>query len=423
MSSHRTWLVWSAILCSAPSICRAQDPPREWTEAQIIERFLELSPKARELRARVAVTEAEGRARAVYINPSVGYSREGAGYNEFFEASQTLPLSGRIRYLRDAGAAAVSQADANRDTALWSLRSDLRLGFFRMLASQERLQILASGIGEVEQLILILRQREEEGEGSRYDRLRAERELAELRVDLTAARSLVVAAGSRLAGYLPEGTHVQQVRGELSVPSEAPDLEDLILRAMDARADYRAEQKGLARYRIEEQAARRLRIPEPQITAGVKRADVTSGLAPNPFSNITRTGPAIGINVALPLFNSGHYEVARYQAEEEQATARIAVLTRQIRTEIQGSRDVLAIRRDALASYRRELESAGTELTRITQVAYQEGEIGILELLDSLRVTRAANLRVLELQAGVKEAFIELERLVGEELPGREVQP
>jgi len=38
----------------------------------------------------------------------VAYSREGAGYNEFFEATQTLPVNGRIRYLRDAGAAAVS---------------------------------------------------------------------------------------------------------------------------------------------------------------------------------------------------------------------------------------------------------------------------------------------------------------------------
>ena len=73
-------------------------------------------------------------------------------------------------------------------------------------------------------------------------------------------------------------------------------------------------------------------------------------------------------------------------------------------------------RRDALASYQRELESTGAELTRITQTAYQEGEVGILELLDSLRVNRVASLRLLELQAGVKEAFIELERALGEEV-------
>ena len=96
--------------------------------------------------------------------------------------------------------------------------------------------------------------------------------------------------------------------------------------------------------------------------------------------------------------------------------AQTATLARRITTEIQGAREVLNIRKEALAAYRRELESAGGELTRVTQVAYQEGEIGILELLDSLRVNRTASLRLLDLEAGVKEAFIEVERVVGEEV-------
>jgi cobalt-zinc-cadmium efflux system outer membrane protein len=185
---------------------------------------------------------------------------------------------------------------------------------------------------------------------------------------------------------------------------------------MDSRADYRAEQKSLARYKLEEQAARRLRIPDPEVSAGVKRADVTSGVAPNPFSNVTRTGVVFSLSVPLPVFNNGRYEVARYQADQTQATARAAVLARQIQAEIQGAREVLMIRRDALAAYQRELESAGVELTRITRVAYEEGEVGILELLDSLRVNRLASLRLLDLQASVREAFIELERVVGTEL-------
>ena len=233
---------------------------------------------------------------------------------------------------------------------------------------------------------------------------------------MTVARSLVAVAGARLASYLPEGTRVQQVRGELAVSAKTLDLDELVRRAINTRADYRAEQKNLVRYQIEEQAARRLRIPEPQVTAGVKRADVISGVAPSPFSDVTRTGLAVTLSVPLPLFNNGRYEVARYQAEQEQANARVALLARQIRTQIQSAHDVLAIRREALDGYQRELASAGSELTRITQAAYQEGEIGILELLDSLRVSRAANIRMLDLQAGVKEAFIELERGVGEEV-------
>ncbi len=49
-------------------------------------------------------------------------------------------------------------------------------------------------------------------------------------------------------------------------------------------------------------------------------------------------------------------------------------------------------------------------------MAYQESEIGILELLDSYRMTRQAALRLVDLQALAKEAQIELDRAVGEEV-------
>ena len=418
MSCHRRCCAIAAFCCLGVPLCRAQ----EWSEAEIIARFQSLSPQARELRARIALVEADARARTVYPNPSATYSREGASYAEFFQASQTLPVSGRLRYLRDAGTAAVAVADADREAILWSMRSDLRVAFYRMIAAQERVRLLSAATAEVEQLIRVLRQREDEGEGSRYDRLRAEREIGELRTDLLAVQSLVAAARARLAGFLPEGSIVQRVTGQLPVREEVPSIDDLVGKALGTRSDYRAEQKNVVRYQAEEQAARRLRTPEPTVTAGVKRGNVISGLPPNPFSDVTRTSVAFSVSIPILAFNRGQYEVARFQAEQAQVQARIATLERRIRTEIQGAREVLSLRREAVTAYQRELDAAGGELTRVTQVAYQEGEIGILELLDALRVGRAANLRLLNLQAEVKEAFIELERMAGEEL-SQEVRP
>ncbi len=422
MSSHPKWVAWVTAAFAGAAMSTAQDQ-REWSESQIVERFLTLSPQAQELRARVSLTEAEAKTRTVYPNPLVSYTREGAGYNEFFEASQTLPLNRRVRYLREAGAASVAVASTSREAVLWSLRSDLRQAFYRMVAAQERVRLLAAGVNEVEQLTGVLRQREREGEGSRYDRMRAEREIAELRADVVTANALIAAARARISEFVPDGTQVQSVRGTLPVAMDPPSAEELRTRAMEARADYRTEQKILTRYQIEEQAARRLRIPNPEVGAGLKRAAVIAGSGLNPFSSTTQTGLVFNLAVPLPVFNSGRYEVARYQAEQEQSKARAAVLARRIQTESQGARDVLAIRREALAAYQHELESAGIELTRITRVAYEEGEVGILELLDSLRVTRLANLRLLDMQAGVREAFIELERVVGVELTGEGVRP
>lgn len=412
MFGQRRWYAFAGLCCIGAPLSRAQI----WSEAEILERFQSQSPQAREERARVAVVEADVLTRTVLPNPSASYSREGAGYVAFFEASQTLPISKHLRYLRAAGSAEVAVADTDREAILWSSRSDLRVAFYRMVAAQERVGLLSAAITEAEQLIRVLRQREDEGEGSHYDRLRAERELTELRTDLAGAQSLVAAAGASVAGFLPEGAVVARVNGQLPVPAEAPAQDELVRRALAARADYRAQQKNAARYQAEEQAARRLRIPEPTVSAGVKRGNVVSGVPPNPFSNVTETAVAFSVSLPILAFNRGQYEVARFQAEQEHVRAQTATLARRITTEIQGARDVLTLRQGALAAYRRELESAGGELTQVTRVAYQEGEIGILELLDSLRVSRAASLRLLDLEAGVKEAFIELERVVGEEV-------
>jgi cobalt-zinc-cadmium efflux system outer membrane protein len=310
----------------------------------------------------------------------------------------------------------VAVAGADREAPLWSRRTDLRIAFCRMLAAQERLGAISLAVGEVDALIRILRKREEEGESSRYDRLRAEREAAELRIDVTLTLAIVADAGSNLAAFLPERTQVLRVHGELAVLSETPDLEGLDRRALGARADYRAEQRNLARFQIEKRASRRLRIPEPQVTAGLKRADVISGAPPNPFAKVVSNGATFGVNVPIPLFNNGRYEVAHYQAEQEQVNARLGVLARQIRTEAQGAREVVETRREAMNASQHEVESAGSDFTCVTQLSYQDDETGLPELLYSFRVSRAASLRLLDLKARLKEAFIQLEGVIGEEV-------
>src|SRR5262245_13109240 len=79
-------------------LCLAQ----EWTEAVVVQKFLDQSPHAREARARVAIAAADARGRGLYANPSINYTHEGAGRTDFFQADQILPVSGRLQLLRQA---------------------------------------------------------------------------------------------------------------------------------------------------------------------------------------------------------------------------------------------------------------------------------------------------------------------------------
>ena len=91
----------------SPLILATTCSAQTWTEARVLELFAHQSPQAVAARAQIAVTRADAKARALYSNPSFSYSREGAGFTEFFQAEQTLPLTGRIGLLRQSVAPAV----------------------------------------------------------------------------------------------------------------------------------------------------------------------------------------------------------------------------------------------------------------------------------------------------------------------------
>ncbi len=196
--------------------------------------------------------------------------------------------------------------------------------------------------------------------------------------------------------------------GALDTIAIVPPIERLFQLALSSRADYIAEQRQEERYALESRAASRLRYPEPTALAGIKRSDVGEPRI--------ATGPAIAVAVPLPIFNRGKTEVQRWNAERERAMARREGLLRRIRGEIAAAATSLEARKAAIEQYRNEVTQAGQDLSKIARVSYEEGEIGILELLDSYRVNRQALLRLLELQVLAKEAQIEMDRVVGEEV-------
>ena len=115
-------------------LCSAQ----EWTEARVVQQFLEQSPYAREVRARSTIAQAAARSRTLWANPSFNYSRESAGLTEFFQAELSSPISGRLSLLRQAGASSVRATEAGGAFDLWQARTGVRLAFYQLVAAQER---------------------------------------------------------------------------------------------------------------------------------------------------------------------------------------------------------------------------------------------------------------------------------------------
>lgn len=392
-----TWIAAVGLL--APSVAAGQDR----TEHAVVELIVRDGPQARAIRAGVEVTRHEQLARLAYPNPSVTYSREGAGFTEFFQAEQALPIFGRAALSR-VGAAATAAAEAERDARLWLLRSDAAAAVARVVAGQARLESARGQVREVERLIEILRRREREGEGSRFDRLRAEQELRDASQVVTSAFVTLAEARATLSGMLPRGVSLTTI-APAPIPRQAPlATEALLTRATSTRAELRALQRSGERATLEAEAARRARLPSPSVFGGVKRAD--DGLG-------RRTGGVFGLSVGLPVFDAGRREAARWEAEHAQVEAERTSIEFRIRSEITGALEVLAARQAALSE---EPQGAAEELVRIAELAYREGEVGILELLDAVRTASRARFRAIDLRLDARLAQIGLERAVGETL-------
>jgi outer membrane protein TolC len=115
----------------------------------------------------------------------------------------------------------------------------------------------------------------------------------------------------------------------------------------------------------------------------------------------------------VPLFDTGGRDTARWEAERARVEAERVAIEYRIRSEIAGASEVLAVRQAALAQ---EQPAAAEELVQIAVVAYREGEVGILELLDAARTASRARIRHIDLRLDERLAQLALERAVGDTL-------
>lgn len=387
------------LVAVVPSRSHAQ----ERTEQEIVDLVVRDGPRARAIRAVTDVVALEQAARRVFPNPAAAYTREGAGFTEFYQVEQSLPAFGLRQALERAGVAARDAAAAERDARLWQLRSEAHDVIARLRASSERLQAAQSLVRLVEGLLGVLGTREQEGEGSRFDRIRAQHELIDAQQLVLSADVERSAARSALAALLPAGLIVPETFASPPPPAPPDSVEALMTRAAASRAELRALLAAAQRFAMEADVARRATGPAPVFTGGLKRAE---------DGGDTREGAVVGVSVALPLFNRGGRDAARWDAERLRVELERVAVEADIRAEITRAAEVFRLRRQRDAAVAASLTSAD-DLIAIADVAYREGEIGILQLLDSYRTAARARERAVDANLNLRLAQIALERAVG----------
>ena len=405
MRRSRSLLVLAGFLGVTASTASGQP----LTEEQALDRMRAGHPYLSALRLGVREIEAGQRERGLLANPTLGYTREDVGLasDDFLLFSQELPLRGRVGLLREAAGHAVTAAEARAEASRLTFEARLRLAFTDLLLAQERAAVLQGGLRELARLVEVLRAREREGEGSRFDRLRTEREVADVETDLEAAFIECLTAQARLAAFLEPGTDPDGLSavGRLlhAAPVPSPDA----VLALARRADYRALTSSETRWATERRAAERLRLPAAAVTAGLKRSGTMRG---------RESGYVVAATLGVPLFNRGQAQVARAEAARARTDAERQALRTRIESEVRAAHAAASRYRVLAERYRVASVEPAAELAAIATAAYEEGEYGILELLDAHRVVVGAGLRLLELSAAARRAAIDLDLVAGGEV-------
>ena len=391
-----------ALCLASGGLCRGM------TEREALQ-LLRDSPYSRQLRAEAEVVRVGAERLRIHPNPAVSTTLEGAGRTDFLMFEQALSVNGRRSLLYEAAASEARAASASADHIFRQVESELRWSFYRLVHLQVCRQVVQAHIANLDELLRILREREAAGDGSKFDRLQGERELVDEKTKLAQVEVMMGEARAGLVRYLgdtisPTGL---EVNGTLAPGFELPSLGNALAAALVKRSDYRVEAERLEQLRLEGEAADRLRIPNPVISGGLKRSEVGGQFV---------TGPVLGVSVDLPLFRKGRVEREVAEAKTVRAQERRNFLESQILAEVRSSHETLRLRRKMAQDYRSQSSRRVQELEDIAEVAYEEGELGILDLLETRRVAHLARLQQLELEVAAKLAEVEFDRSVAKEL-------
>ncbi|NOT27437.1 MAG: TolC family protein [Acidobacteria bacterium] len=382
------------------------------TEAQAIARLSDESPRVQAARASVDVARADALTAARLPNPRVTFNREAvSGVAEnYFMVSQTLPVTGRRRLEMSAASSRVEAASSRVDGEVRRLRAELRLAFTDLWAAQQRERELVRNRERLRELADVLAKREAGGESAGFDRLRAEREVLDVESDRAGAASDRARAQGVLTSFFPAALPAADgVEAVGTAPNAAtlPSVEELVARAEMARGDLLSLTHERDVASLMTQVADRRRLPEPEVVAGTKSSNAGTG----------DMGSIVSVHVNVPLFDRGRAERAAAQARAGQVDAQIAALRLTMQTEISAWRAAVIERRAIAARYRTAVGGGTDDIERIAQISYDNGEGGILELLDAHRTASSARVRQVMLDAAVREAEIELEFVSGWEIP------
>lgn len=320
-----------------------------------------------------------------------------------FGLSQTFEIAGQQGRRREAAEAELAAIEASIADTWAEVRADVEQRFIQLLALQQRAAVERETVDLVAQAQAAMQKRLDAGEVSRLDRNLALVEAERARNQLTQIEEQITQARAELANSLQlPPTDMPEVAGELR-RAGTYSLEDLLTSAgRRQRLASLAKREEAARGRLAlEQASR-----NPDVTLGISTGrDGPPGLRENIVG--------FAVSVPLPVFRRNDAGVGRAMTELTQAQIEKQVADRDTQAAVRSQWLRLGQLEARAGRLRESVTRTLEENRRLSRRAFEEGEIGAVELVLVNRQLAELRRDVLEAETELRLARIALERAAG----------
>ena len=274
--------------------------------------------------------------------------------------------------------------------------------FVNVQLAESTLELAGQDLKSFQQTVDLSELRYKDGAISEDDYLKIKLQLLQFETDFQQAQLARVQALSdlrQLLGYESVSADYD-VAGPFDYQPVKGNLDDLQLKAMQNRPDYRAAQQGVT-------AA----TSQYDLQKAIGKVDVTVQ------ANYSHTN---GINAAtfygsipLPIFNRNQGEIARTRFAIAQAQEQEKAVSGQVMTDVRDAYEGLRVSDRVVQLYRSGYLDVAQKDRDISEYAYKRGAVSLLDFLDAERSYRATQLAYRQSIATYLLALEQLREAVG----------
>jgi cobalt-zinc-cadmium efflux system outer membrane protein len=391
------------------------------TEQEVIALFMQQNLAVMAAKSQVDVATAQVVIAKAFTNPSISLSVAGLGdvrgwgkgywdqpFNNNLSVSQLIETAGK-RQLRIEGASIGLSAQALLFTDLVrGLTRDLRNNYYLVVMNQRRVHIYDMILAQLNEVVAANALRWKAGDISEtefrrieLESLKAKTDVEQAHLDLDLSRQQLA---EMLAYLLP--WHDLTVEDDFPVQQLPTSTQKALLdRALIQRADVQAAALVVAQEDTKLRFAEVLTVPD--VIVGAQYVH-------DPSATL-RDSAGIGVSFTLPLWHQYQGEVDQARANKRSAELSFEQLKKQVQTQVGRSFAQFQQKKHILSRFDEEVIHRARQVRDSSALAYRQGAISLLELLDAEGNCRNTMLAYTQALYDQTTAWLNLMYATGEE--------